>query len=158
MIGCYSHRLNLAVKKLLSSTEHSLSKVNNLINNLCILKQSAISRERTDLRPVIRSHTRWSTTFNLSSRYFDLKPYIDCNDAHNIILLLALSEEHSLKILLEEHRKFESVYKILQEASDIDITDARNLFDFLLRSYPELLHYLGLEQLNITLDIEISGL
>ena len=58
MIGCNSHRLNLALKKLMEPHEGLLQKVQNLMKKLLSLKKSAVLRKKTELRPVLRNDTR----------------------------------------------------------------------------------------------------
>ena len=62
MIGCNSHRLNLASKQYLEPHEELLQKIQKLMKKLTCLQKSAKLREMTSLRPVIRNETRlWST-------------------------------------------------------------------------------------------------
>ena len=69
------------------------------------------------------------------------------DDIDLIPLYLSVGDEQRLKTLLHELAKFESFSKKLQENS-VDISDARAVFDELLKSYPELKYHLGLEDGN----------
>ena len=58
VIGCYSHRLHLAVSKFLEPQEHVLDKLNRLMVKLGGLKLAAELRDKTDLGPNKRQTTR----------------------------------------------------------------------------------------------------
>ena len=57
MIGCASHRFNLACKSYLQKYEATLSKVNSLMVTLRNVKQAGKLRTRTPLEPVTRNDT-----------------------------------------------------------------------------------------------------
>ena len=69
LIGCASHRFNLAVKEHLKPQCAILEKINNLMGKLKSLKLSGKLRLHTDLRPVQRNDTRWSSTYAMVERY-----------------------------------------------------------------------------------------
>jgi hypothetical protein len=73
MIGSASHhRFNLACKKYLESSEEVLQKVQSLMANLRHVNQAGKLRTKTDLEPIIRNVTRWSSTFEMLKRFFRL--------------------------------------------------------------------------------------
>ena len=76
-IGCASHRFNLACKHYLDPFESALSKINDIMKTLCNIKQAGKLRKKTDLEPVKRNVTRWSSTedniFLLVPNRFSLK-------------------------------------------------------------------------------------
>lgn len=76
LVGCASHRLNLAVKEYLEPYEPQLSKVDNLMKKLKTIKYAALLEKKTELRPVSRNVTRWSSTYNMLKRYFEIKDYL----------------------------------------------------------------------------------
>ena len=67
MFGCPSHRLNLAVKTI-PKFGAEIEMINKLMVKLSTLKQSAILRTKTKLRPVLRNVTRWSSSLNEFAR------------------------------------------------------------------------------------------
>ena len=150
MIGCNSHRLNLAVKKYLENFEPLLRKTNNLMKKLCSQKQSGKLRQSTKLRPVVRNDTRWWSTFALVSRYFELIPHIDKSDPELVIFLLSLLEEIEMKKIHQELKKFDSVSKKIQSES-INLFQVRTLFEEILSRHSMLGQYLGLEDNSISL-------
>ncbi|KAG2923529.1 hypothetical protein PC117_g15715 [Phytophthora cactorum] len=57
LIGCASHRLNLAVREYLEPYDSNLET-------------------KTPLAPVLRQDTRWSSTFSMLEHYFRLREFI----------------------------------------------------------------------------------
>jgi hypothetical protein len=79
-IGCASHRFNLACKRYLDPFETTLTKINDLMKTLSNIKQAGKLRKKTDLEPVKRNVTRWSSTYEMVKRFFEIKPFIDDED------------------------------------------------------------------------------
>jgi len=44
------------------------------------LKKAAFLRKLTALKPVFRNKTRWSSTYAMLSRYFELRPFFNRSD------------------------------------------------------------------------------
>ena len=80
LIGCYGHRLNLAVRKYLEPKEPLLENVNKLMIKLSGLKHAAELRKNADLRSNRRQQTRWCSTSAMLSRYQELKHHLDPTD------------------------------------------------------------------------------
>jgi hypothetical protein len=59
MIGCASHRFNLACNKYLESSEVVLQKIQSLMTTLRLVKQAGKLRTKTDLEPIIRDETTY---------------------------------------------------------------------------------------------------
>ncbi|KAE9165784.1 hypothetical protein PF002_g31280 [Phytophthora fragariae] len=87
LIGCASHRLNLAVNADMASHEDDLAAVHVPMVKPRTLKQSAKLRSKTSFRPVIRQDTRWSSTFAMVNRYFKLLEFLDPEDDDILHLL-----------------------------------------------------------------------
>ena len=81
-IGCASHRFNLACKQYLDPFESALSKINDIMKTLCNIKQAGKLRKKTDLEPVKRNVTRWSSTYEMLKRFFEIKGFIDDEDPY----------------------------------------------------------------------------
>ncbi len=96
MIGCASHRLNLAVKSLFSASANGIYLVNKLMAKLSTLKNSAKLRAKTHLRPILSSSTRWSSTFLMVERYFELKQHLDFLDNELLPLMPNPVEDNNL--------------------------------------------------------------
>ena len=148
MIGCYSHRLNLAVQKLLHE-KNSVKRCHEFVKKMSGLKKSAVLRTKTPVRPVLQNDTRWSSSFEMLSRYFELKPFIDTHDRDLLPLSLSPGEEHELKFLYEMLKDFESVSKSLQQ-DGLEFHDARLLFNSLFVMQPPLEYFLGLSSNSVS--------
>ncbi len=142
LIGCGSHRLNLAVKKFLEPFESILKKIHELMGKLSTIKQAAKLRRVTTLQPIKRNVTRFSSTFSMLKRFFELEEHLDTRDSELIPFIPSRREEQDLRILLSDLKVFESVSKKLQEA-DINLLVQRKLFDALISKYPLTDEYLG---------------
>ena len=71
LLGCYSHRLNLAVKQFVATKIDLVKKIQEIMKKLSNLKKSAELRKVTNLRPMIQNDTRWDSTFYMLKRYFE---------------------------------------------------------------------------------------
>ena len=113
MIGCVSHRFNLAVKNYLKDYEITLQKIHELMKNLKILKKAAYLRRFTTLVPITRNKTRWSSTFDMLKRFFEIKRFIDRSDDDLYSLLRIANEEVLLEKLLVDLAHLDSITKEL---------------------------------------------
>ena len=141
-IGCASHRFNLACKKYLQPFEDNLQRINSLMVILRNLKQAGKLRTKTHLEPVKRNVTRWSSTFAMLKRFFELKPFLDESDEELAQHIPSGREMIELQKLLDDMAQFESITKKLQE-STISLSDVRSLFDTVIESYPTMNYYLA---------------
>ena len=76
LIGCASHRFNLAVKSYLKDSEDILEKINNLMKKLSTLKGGAALRRKTKLTALTRNETRWSSIFKMVERMIEIQPFM----------------------------------------------------------------------------------
>ena len=137
LIGCASHRFNLAVQDLLSEEEAALSKVNHLMVKLGTLLLGAKLRKLTPLRPKTRNMTRWSSSFEMILRYVRLREFLPKLDSSEIDRLsLTSTENRRIDSLLEQLKTLESVSKALQEERT-SISDVRAMFDAVIEEFPE---------------------
>ena len=135
MIGCASHRLNLAVREHLHPYDSLLRKINELMKKLGNLKKSAALRTKTPLRPIKRCQTRWSGDFMMLLRYEQLVPHIDPTGLDLVEFLPSAVESLCITELLQNLKKFESVNRKLQEEK-INMLKVRVLFDSLVNDFP----------------------
>ncbi|EGZ09418.1 hypothetical protein PHYSODRAFT_254622 [Phytophthora sojae] len=139
--NCRANR-RLATSKELEDHEADLSDVQNLMTKLRTLTQSVKLRLKTKLRPVIRQDTRWSSTFTMLHRYFELLEHLDAHDDDIADLLPAPASNRRLRALLKELTDVESVSKALQ-GEDADLLDVREWFDGLIAVKLDYANYLG---------------
>ena len=147
MIGCASHRLNLAVKAALIDAQQEMDLVMKLMKKLSFLKQSAKLRKATNLRPVLRNETRWSSAYSMLQRYFDIQHFVDKTDPELLQLLSTPIQERKLtEEVLQDMKFFESISKKLQSV-ETTLADNRVLFDGLILKfqdkYPVITNYLA---------------
>ncbi|ETM34740.1 hypothetical protein L914_18230 [Phytophthora nicotianae] len=123
MVGCASHRFNLAVTDYLTSYEALLSKIHALMTKLRTIKGRAILRRVTDLSPLHRYDTRWSSTYAIVQRYTKLKPALNSLGHGTLVecgiqtLLLQKTESECAHEILEVLADFEGVTKTLQRST-----------------------------------------
>ncbi|GMG17930.1 unnamed protein product [Phytophthora fragariaefolia] len=142
LVGCASHRLNLAVKSHLAPHEDDLEKVQVLMRKLRTLKQAAKLRAKTALAPVLRQETRWSSTFAMLDRYVRLREFLSADDEDIADLLPTRAAHRRLEALRDEMKDVESISKKLQ-SEGLTLLQARDLFDGLLELKPDFASYLG---------------
>ncbi|EGZ29832.1 hypothetical protein PHYSODRAFT_284516 [Phytophthora sojae] len=168
LVGCASHRLNLAVQADMASHEEDLAVVQALMINcvlspnlpnygkrqcVCVVCQYVSNtfvyfcnflqnRLKTPLRPVIRQDTRWGSTFEMVRRYLQLLEFLDAEDDDLMDLLPPLAMNKRLRALYQELCDIESVSKALQ-GHDVDLLDAREWFDELIAVKPQYGRYIG---------------
>ncbi|ETP52356.1 hypothetical protein F442_02617 [Phytophthora nicotianae P10297] len=121
MVGCTSHRLNLAVNLLLADDDKLLDKIQKLIYKV-----------------------KNSLLVSAKLRYFELKAFLSDDDEDELTgLLPTRREEGQLKSILANLKMFESTSKKLQSADVVTLLDVRDLFDELIAQKPEVAHYLA---------------
>ncbi|KAG6578275.1 uncharacterized protein IUM83_16529 [Phytophthora cinnamomi] len=142
LVGCASHRHNRSVAARLSECADDLDLVQALKIKLRTLDHSAKLRFKTDLWPIIRQQTRWSSTFTMLNRYFELLPFIDAEEEELAELLPPAASKRQLCDLLVELKDVESVSKPLQ-GTDANLLDVRIWVDGLIAAKPSYARYLG---------------
>ena len=136
LIGCASHRFNLAMKMFLLKCKHIIDKTNTLMGKFKNLKLAGKLRLLTSLCAIQRSTTQWSSTSEMIKRYFRLKPFFTQGNFGKmpelIDYMLSAREENDLLLLNDTLQKFNSVTIALQRES-IDISEVRVLFNEIIR-------------------------
>ncbi len=59
LIGCASHRFNLAMKSFLEPFDTVIKKANEIMKKFCTIKGKAWLKNKTSLRSVTKNSTRW---------------------------------------------------------------------------------------------------
>ncbi|GMF09568.1 unnamed protein product [Phytophthora lilii] len=142
LVGCASHRLNLAVRDYLAPHEPALEEVQQVMRKLRTLKQAAKLRLKTPLVPIVLQDTRWSSTFSMLKRYFRLREFLSADDEELADILPSRTTHRQLEEFLSKLRCVESVSKMLQP-DGLTLLDVRDLFDGLLEVRPSMVKYLG---------------
>jgi hypothetical protein len=141
-IGCSSHRFNLACKLFLEKYETQLENINSLMKTLRKITKAGALRKKTDKEPVKRNITRWSSTYAMLKRFFEIKPFLDESDPDISCWLPSGIEFLTLQELLKHLENFNSVTKELQK-EDLDMSEVRDLFDGVIEVYPMMGKYLA---------------
>jgi hypothetical protein len=143
LIGCASHRFNLAVQKFLEQRQNVLKNIHRIMVLLFGVKRVRMLRKLTDLEPVTMDATSWSSKHALLERYFQLEEYIkEMNDAELETLLPSDQELAALKTIQSELDDFYLISQKLQDPS-ISLFEVRLLFDEVISSYPSMELHLG---------------
>lgn len=155
LIGCHSHLLNLAVKRIFfgngdNENEHEnenmkmlIQKVVELVKTLKTTKGAAFLRQYTDLKAIKKNETRWTSTYEMLERYVRLLPYLSqIQDPHIVKKFLNPSENLLVKELVNDLELINKMMKYLQR-DDITLADARTCFDAVLQEFPQLSYYLS---------------
>ena len=128
-----SNRFNLACKKYLEEYEESLSKISRLMVTLRNVKQAGKLRTKTKLSAVLRNDTRWSFTFQMLQRFFEIKDFIDTSDRALAVNLPSGFEVVTLQEVMKDLEEFESATKLLQDSKRI-LLEVRAIFDGLMET------------------------
>jgi hypothetical protein len=135
LVGCASHRFNLAVKDLLKEYSDLLNDINALMKKLKNLIPSAKLRKFTALRPKCSNATRWSSTYEMLKRYKELEAYLPMLNVREIDDLMPSGRNlRDIDLLLTLMYDFQSVTKALQEEA-MTMLDVRCLFDEVMGTF-----------------------
>jgi hypothetical protein len=152
LIGCASHKLNLAVKMWIQNEPQLAAiilKVSNIMKKASTLKVAAQLRLLTSYSAVRENATRWSSTYQMITRFLQIQVQLS-----SIVDLLALFPTHSeLEILKRAHaslKKFNAVTIMLQKEG-MSFLEVRELFQEVLEDFPDFKHYLA-DDANIVED------
>lgn len=149
LVGCASHRLNLARQKMFEKHSVLIDKIDDIMKQLKTLKNYSVLRNATHLMPIRKNKTRWFSTNKMCERYMEIAPYLEnCDfgsksDLTN--LLLTPAEKKQLTKILDVSKYYESVSLDLQYEGDkqLSMLQVRKLFDGLIDLDPEAELYLG---------------
>lgn len=141
LIGCVSHRWNLAVQHYLEPYEPIISKIESLMKILRTNNNSGILRSETLLKPQLRNETRWSGIFFMVQKYIKIRNKANLANLFRAIpsvveKLLAPADETAVDELFKKLEKFQSATLYFQK-EDITLSDARYLLDTLLNQFPD---------------------
>ncbi|ETO73328.1 hypothetical protein F444_10714, partial [Phytophthora nicotianae P1976] len=113
LVGCASHRFNLAVNRFLAKYEPELASLNNLMIQLRHCNNAAALAKFTDLKPAKRNVTRWSSTYAMVARYIRIRYAIRQIDGVDELVSCAATHK-KLVALHAELEKLDTVCTALQ--------------------------------------------
>jgi hypothetical protein len=151
LVGCASHRLNLAAASLYEDPRFAelIVKVESLVKNLRTLKNVSIMRNFGPTKGLLmhrRNATRWSSTYYMIKRFLQLFPHLPQMGlpAQTVRFFPTYADVEDLKALFEMMKEFQSATKMLQrEDSNINLAYARGLFDELIQLHPQVSTHLA---------------
>ena len=88
VVGCASHRVNLAVQQIMLSETNLTTKIQKIILNIRTVVATKL-RKLTPSPPKLQNETRGSSTYEICAGYLqhsEYLPSLDCRDAHNLLL------------------------------------------------------------------------
>lgn len=143
MVGCHSHRFNIALQDLLKPYTGVVDKINNLMQKLKFSIPAAKLRKYTPLVAKTKNSTRWSSTYEMIDRYRKIMPFLKKLDIENFDALLLLKKENEeVDELFIKLCDLQSVTKILQ-CDNTTLSEARVLFDAVIEDHPTISSRLG---------------
>jgi hypothetical protein len=154
LIGCSSHKLNLAVEKYVDDNYKGL--VNNIADLCAKLRQlkNASKLRKKNLPCALLRSIKWGSTYAMLLRYIELSGHLrDCNFADDVLQCIPSAVDHARAVELCEHLgDFNAVSKLLQldgkgtgpdDMKALDMDEVRYQFDKLIESFPGSSHYLA---------------
>ena len=160
LVGCASHKLNLAVQ-FLCSRDHNpvwfgaIARVHNLMTNLKSLKNRVRLAVVTNLAPETRNDTRWRSIYLMLKKYLRLVQETDnfrkCafeRDTRNLIPEDDDTEDSvfsTVKDIVRSLKIFDELCCWLQreDANEVKLSKVRFYFDKLIKVFPAVERYLG---------------
>ena len=116
LLGCGSHKFNLAVRRWITlqpQLTNVINKVSLVMKKASTLKIASKLRKLTAYSTVRDNDTRWSSTFQMISRFFKIQAHLNV-----LVELLELLPTHlEIDILFKAHRsltKFDQITVLLQ--------------------------------------------
>ena len=155
LIGCYSHKFNLAVKAHLDECreKNAIAAVHDLMVELRTLKNAARLRKLGVKAAKVNNATRWSSIFEMIKRYFEIIEQVECIETTSVQEKLLMRSEHKMlpvEDVMIRLKQMEDVTKELQR-DDLTLDEARDLFDGMTDLFPEMGHHLD-ERAEIVVD------
>ena len=144
LIGCASHKFNLAVQLWIKEQPNLTSiiaKVAAVMRKASTLKVAAKLKQLTKYSCVKANDTRWSSTYNMVRRYFQIQPQLSAL-MELLELLPTPVEVDTLSRGFRHLSNFDTITIMLQR-DGIPFVEVRNIFDVLVANFPEMQHHLG---------------
>ncbi|KAI0566383.1 Ribonuclease H-like protein [Gracilaria domingensis] len=136
LIGCASHRFNLAVRDEVSKDTPILMKIHKLMVKLRTLLAAAQLKIVTKLKPKLHCPTLWRSTFLMLSRYVKLRLLLgDLGCSHVDELIPSVSKHRRIQVIWKRLEELQSVsLELLKESTTL--SDVWALFDETINEYP----------------------
>ena len=152
LLGCGSHKFNLAVKSWMADKPTLIkivARLSILMKKASTLKNTAALRQYTCLEAVTENATRWSSQYMMIARFFQIKSHLEQVESL-APSMLSFVEVRELQASFTHMKKFNEVTLALQKQG-ITCLNVRDIFDHVLEDYPEFQKHLGVDA-NIVQD------
>ena len=106
------------------------------------IKQAGKLRRRTSLESVVCNQTRWSSTYDMLKRFFEIRGFIDDTDPELACFLPSGKELLELQKIMDDLSDFQIITKELQK-STISLSDVCAVFDATIAKFPSTAYYLA---------------
>lgn len=137
LLGCRSHRLNLAVEAYMhNNLKEQVEVVSKLMSKLSNLKNSGRLRLLTSLRPKNRNVTRWTSATLMFERYIKLTPTLHSMGDDIVEFLPDLKDNMKIKNQLPILKDLKSVTLELQK-KEITLAETEVLFDYITEKFSD---------------------
>jgi hypothetical protein len=149
LVGCASHRLNLARQDFYSSPDNApaIEKVDQLMTKLRTLKNSSKLRKMTHLRAENQNSTRWTSINAALTKYKRLELHLPNGgfDEDTLQCIPTAIESSRISAILASDASFASASRALQRGGDnqLEMTHVRSMFDKLIQQHPRSVEKLG---------------
>lgn len=157
LIGCASHKFNLAVEHWIDSQKDlrdALKALRELMVQVRTVKNCARLRELTHLGAILPNETRWTGKFEMTKRFIRIETLLQSIPSLDSSLP-SLEHRRALKAAIEDFENFESIAVSLQ-SKGLTIAIARYTFDRLCEDYSSMSYYLSPDA-NIVHDKIFEG-
>lgn len=138
LVGCGSHKFNLAVRKWISNQpqlEKIIQCIANVMKKASTLKVSAQLRKPTTVRTVRENDTRWSSTVMMVARFFEIQRELSA--VPDLIPLIPNLLEIDLLAKAFVHlQAFNKITVMLLQEEGITFVGVRDIFDSVLIDCP----------------------
>jgi hypothetical protein len=141
LVGCASHRFNLAVTRVISESEDLITQIQNMMIQLRQPNISAQLAKFTDLRPLKANTTRWSSTYAMVDRYVAIQDAIR-NVAAVEDLVPRGAAHRRIVALHAKLKELDSVCNKLQYERRT-LAEVRVLFDACIEKHPVMKEHLS---------------
>ncbi len=177
-IGCYAHKLNLAIKNWLGlgyykvdspahqnrtdeqvRREYLLDKVRAVTVDLRTMLNTAHLRElmrENFVQPILNQETRWTSIHSMVKRFIRLEPTIW--EMKNLTILNKMPDSEGMNEIRELGNQLEwlNEFMIAFQTRDLNLANARDLYDAILRKFPDMNFYLS-DDASIILDNDFDN-
>ncbi|RLN87246.1 hypothetical protein DYB28_006547 [Aphanomyces astaci] len=138
LLGCASHRLNLAVQDLMKGEfADLLAKVQKVMLSCNALNNAAELKKLASLKPRLLQATRWSSVFEMLVRFQKLLPSLERMPKRAKLMMPSKAMLKRMERSLPLLTKWQSVMKYLQRR-DCSAANVRVIFDKVLSEWPSM--------------------